>query len=385
MTRAHLRFHIFVCVFAIVVVTPVFAQVVETPLQCNGDLDATIAYGNIIQCSSSTLGDFDNISFQGTAGETIIVAIQRLSGDGSPLFRILAPDGTLLADWYILSRITLAQTGLHNILVAESSGDQLVDYTVTLERIISPSPTALPIEYGQPVNERLGPLADLDPFFFSATAGDTVNVTATGILGDGSPVFQIFAPDGTLVSDFTSSTQVALTQTGSHTILVAESFLDQTVDYSIILQCISGVCSSTTPPPPQGNGIPVITKVNFPSAIAGDGQEVYGTVQFTDNNAGVNWAQFDVLEDTCGGCFTPFSFDPNSFDPEISGLVEGEFEFFMHCTTEEGFSWTMRLTLKDLEGHVSEPVNFSIACEPPPIARSFNTEFEIQKQGGSGR
>jgi hypothetical protein len=102
MTRAHLRFHIFVCVFAIVVVTSVFAQVVETPLQCNGDLDATIAYGNIIQCSSSTLGDTDTISFQGTAGETIIVATQRLAGDGSPVFRILAPDGALIADWYIL-------------------------------------------------------------------------------------------------------------------------------------------------------------------------------------------------------------------------------------------------------------------------------------------
>ena len=202
MSRSYLRLHIFVCVIAIVIATHVFAQVTETPLQCNGDLDATIAYGNSIQCSISTLGDLDNITFEGTATETIVVATQKLAGEGTPLFRILAPDGTLLADWFNLSRVVLTQTGIHTILMAENDGDHLVDYTVTLERVTPPSPTALPIEYGQPVNERMDPLADLDPFFFSATAGDTVNVTATGILGDGSPVFQIFAPDGTLVSRF---------------------------------------------------------------------------------------------------------------------------------------------------------------------------------------
>ena len=311
MTRSHLRFHISVCVFAIVVVTSVFAQVVETPLQCNGDLNATIAYGNIIQCSSSTLGDTDTISFQGTAGETIIVATQKLAGDGSPVFRILAPDGALIADWYILSRVPLTQTGLYNILVAESNLDQLVDYTVTLERIISPSPTALPIEYGQPVNESLDPIADLDPFYFLATAGDSVNVTVSTVSGNGSPVFQIFAPDGTLVSDFTSSTQVALTQTGSHTILVAESFLDQTVDYSIILQCISGVCSSTIPPPPP----PPPTDV---SAFAGTYEGTY---------TGGDTGTFTVVVDTIGnitgtGTSTTFRF----FD--ISGTVDssGELE-----------------------------------------------------------
>jgi hypothetical protein len=112
-------------------------------------------------------------------------------------------------------------------------------------------------------------------------------------------------------------------------------------------------------------------------------------VQFTDNNAGVNWAQFDVSK-TCDEC----DFQPFGFDPEVSEFTEGEFDFFIWCTTDEGYSWTMRLTLKDVDGHVSDPVDFSIKCEPPPIdspidgpiARSFNTKLKTKEKntGGSG-
>jgi len=281
MSQLYLRLHIFVYIIAIVIATHVLAQVTETPLQCNGDSDAIIAYGNSIQCSISTVGDLDNITFEGIATETVVVATQKLAGEGIPVFRILAPDGALLADWFNLSRVTLTQTGTHTILMAENAGDQLVDYTVTLERIAPTSPTAQPIGFGQPVTERVDPLADLDPFSFTGTAGDSVTVTVSTVTGDGSPVFQIFAPDGFLLADWTSSTQVTLTQTGAHTILVAESFLDQTVDYSLLLQCISGVCGSTTPPPPLPNV----------SAFAGTYEGI-----FTGDDTGT----FTVVVDTTG-------------------------------------------------------------------------------------
>ena len=302
MSRSYLRLHIFVCVIAVVVATHVLAQVTETPLQCNGDSDAIIAYGNSIQCSISTLGDLDNITFEGTATEIIVVGTQKLTGDGTPLFRILGPDGTLLADWYFLSRVMLTQTGTHTILMAENAGDQLVDYLLTLERIQTTSPTALPIQYGQTVNERLVPIADLDPFYFFSNSGDTILVTVLPTSTEPAPVFQIFDSGGNLLADWTSSTQVTLTQTGSHTILVAESFLDQIVDYSLSLQCLSGVCSSTTPPPPP----PEV------SAFAGTYE---GT--FTGDDSGT----FTVVVDTTGNITgTGESITFGIFD--ISGTVD---------------------------------------------------------------
>jgi hypothetical protein len=113
--------------------------------------------------------------------------------------------------------------------------------------------------------------------------------------------------------------------------------------------------------------VPVITEVKFPSAIYGDDKLVDGRVKFRDDDAGVNLAQFDVVTDTCGGCLTPFS-----FNPAVTPFIEGWFDFNIYCTIKTGFSWTMRVTLKDKDGNVnreSVPEDFSIECKPPPIAR----------------
>lgn len=116
---------------------------------------------------------------------------------------------------------------------------------------------------------------------------------------------------------------------------------------------------------PPAAGVPIVTKVNFPSSILGDGVSVNGTVEFKDPDAsvtwgqGVTWAQFDVLGDTCSGCFQPFGFDPGVID-----LRKGKFDFYMWCTAP-GFSWTMKLTLRDEQNKISNPYTFSIACTPP--------------------
>ena len=109
---------------------------------------------------------------------------------------------------------------------------------------------SIPIQYGQTINDRLDPVADLDLFFFFATAGDTVRVTVSPPENEPHPVFQIFGPDGTLLSDYTVFNDVVIAQSGKHVILVAESNIDEIVDYMLTLQYLSGICSSPTPPPP---------------------------------------------------------------------------------------------------------------------------------------
>jgi hypothetical protein len=113
---------------------------------------------------------------------------------------------------------------------------------------------------------------------------------------------------------------------------------------------------------PPGAGVPVITEVVFPSSIPADGKPVSGTVKFTAPLKGVNWAQFDVLGDTCNGCFNPFGFDPG-----VSNLPEGgKFNFQMFCTGPLNY-WSMKLTLRDPSPR-GNPYIFLIECKPS-IAR----------------
>jgi hypothetical protein len=154
--------------------------------------------------------------------------------------------------------------------------------------------------------------------------------------------------------------------------------------YSIILQVknqdeLIGQSTHTVIVNTLTNGIPVITKVNFPQSIPANGSHIPGTVEFKDSNAGVNWADFFILKDTCGGCLTPFA-----FDPQVSHFTEGKFGFYMWCT-EGGFSWTTRLTLKDAENHVSRPYDFSIECKRvSAMAKPMTRELSAESAGSGG-
>lgn len=109
-------------------------------------------------------------------------------------------------------------------------------------------------------------------------------------------------------------------------------------------------------------GTPVITAVDFPSSIPGDNQNITGKVHFTDSNAGVISAQFNVVEDTCGGCMKSFSVTP---DPPVVTVKTGSFSFYMFCHTATGFQWKTQITLKDKDGNVSDPYTLPVRCAVP--------------------
>jgi hypothetical protein len=148
----------------------------------------------------------------------------------------------------------------------------------------------------------------------------------------------------------------------------------------------SGIPLYCTGVRPEAVGQPVITRIDpsSPLSIPGDGKSRNVTVSFTDSNAGIVWAQLDLLTDTCGGCLTPLT----SFDPQVSKLTTGQFNMQFWCKTTQGFSWTLQVYLKDMTGLVSPPKPYEIKCvppssSPPPIAR-IAVESDTEDQGGSG-
>jgi hypothetical protein len=114
-------------------------------------------------------------------------------------------------------------------------------------------------------------------------------------------------------------------------------------------------------------GVPIITKVEFPSSIVGDHHNEPGKVYFKDINAGVISAKFYMEDtDTCEGCMKSFSTDARA----VSNFKEGWVDFHMWCETDTGYTWKTKIYLRDVDDKiggarfVSEPKDLSVQCNP---------------------
>lgn len=103
---------------------------------------------------------------------------------------------------------------------------------------------------------------------------------------------------------------------------------------------------------PQISESPLITDIEFLPQIDADGEYVKGIVHFKAAGSDVVYAQFDVV----GATF----FAPFGFDPQVAGVTEGQFEFYMATVIPQQV--TLRLTLTDAQGRTSEPKEFSFTA-----------------------
>jgi len=212
--------------------------------------DMIINYGDLVNCQIDAIGRIDVFRFSGAAGDTVRGQTSKLGGAGFPSLEVHRPDGTLIF-CNAFGNCPLNQTGTHTILVSELGNNQTVDYALALERIAPPSDTAQPIQHGQLISDEINGVGDIDLFFFGGEAGDTVRVQTSKLGGAGFPSLEVFRPDGTLIF-CNAFGDCLLNQTGIHTILVSELGNNQTVEYSVTLECLSGVCPPVVVPDVSG-------------------------------------------------------------------------------------------------------------------------------------
>jgi len=93
---------------------------------------------------------------------------------------------------------------------------------------------------------------------------------------------------------------------------------------------------------------PRITRIEFPSTLASDGQSVKGVVHFNAPSGSLVNAQFDVVK---ASFFMPFGFDPG-----VRDTSQGTFDFYISGVLAQ--SVTLRVTLTDEAGHTSKPRTF---------------------------
>lgn len=118
--------------------------------------------------------------------------------------------------------------------------------------------------------------------------------------------------------------------------------------------------SNTVTPPVVADFVgPQITKIEFPQRINANGEYNEGRIHFQSTGGIVTYAQFDVVE---AGFFPPFGFELDALS-----LTEGSFEFYINSLVPQEV--TLSVTLTDIAGNVSPPVEFSFTVAPgaPPI------------------
>ena len=222
--------------------------------------DQLVAYGDRVNaCDINPIGDSDLFRFQGSAGEVVVVRVSDHETSffepacGLELFR---PTGTLITSASSANiceiRVKLDASGLFTIRVTEFQSSQLMTYTVWLDRLSPPSPTATSINPGNTIiGERIDPKGDTDLFIFNGVQGDVISLRMTDqetAFFEPAAGMELFGPDGMLVTSAsaagTATIDVTLNQTGVFTVRASEFQSTATMTYNLEYQCLIGTCPS---------------------------------------------------------------------------------------------------------------------------------------------
>jgi len=272
-----------------------------------------ITYGQTVTDAIDVVGDIDVLRFDGVAGDTVrLQAIKRsTSSFPAACIELLDPDAVTMQQGCgaaAVLHLTLARTGTYVVIVSENGHDQTLSYTVALERIHAPSPTARALPYGTTLTDAIDIVGDLDLFMLSGVAGDLIRVQAIKQSSSSFPAvcITLFDPQVTQVhSGCGAGAIVTLTPsiTGTYVILVSENGHDQTTSYSVSLTCITGVCPPPpVPPPPTTFRITGRVRDKNDSPIAGIPMVLGGQATATTTTLGDGTYGFAGL--VSGGTYT---------------------------------------------------------------------------------
>ena len=159
---------------------------------CSGNPDQLIAYGNVILCSIQQQGSSGTFVFNGNAGDR--VEVEAASSAFNSCVELV---GVTTACSFNVNRnwidTVLTTTKQYTIRVYSYYFNGTGNYTLDLESTFPHSPNARQTTYGVNLSDQISPLGDFDEFFFTASAGDVVDITA--VSGALNPCIALYAPD----------------------------------------------------------------------------------------------------------------------------------------------------------------------------------------------
>ncbi len=206
-----------------------------------------------------TIGDLDLWTFTAAPGDSIALGIASQTGNNSftPLIRLYSPDGTPTASSFnaIWGQVTVG--GTWTVLVSDGiwyNDGYGGTGTYRLYYIKVPGAFVVPTgDEGGPVTNGgsyTGTilLSDIDPWTFTACAGNTITLQVTALSGTNgfTPWLRLYRWDGTLVGNASGNPTAAIsglvTNSGAYTALIADgsSLLNGTGTYLLTASGIFG-------------------------------------------------------------------------------------------------------------------------------------------------
>ncbi|NWG14674.1 MAG: putative Ig domain-containing protein, partial [Acidobacteria bacterium] len=226
------------------------------------------------------------------------------------------------------------------------------------------------MSFGQVVTENISFPEEVDFYTFTGTSGQTVRVQVTQQAGPGTPYFELYDPGNVKIAergnrwDVISALEAQLTGTGTYTIRVYDADANQTMYYTIFLQCLKQC-------PGEQQPLTITTASPLPAAVVGT---AYSQVlAASGGTAPYNWS--------ISGGSLPSGFSLVSSSGAITGTptATGFFSFTVQVTDSVSATATKAFTLAIA---MPNPVPVITALSPASMSTGAQG-FEIVVNGSS--
>jgi hypothetical protein len=162
-----------------------------------------LAFGQTQTGSIGTPAEIDTYTFVANAGDTVLIAISRASGDLWPRIRLYQPGGLLLVDEDAPTQVEVSQVlpvaGIYSIRISDGFNETLTGgYGLYLQRLNAPG-NATPLSFGQTTIGSIAQTAEMDTFTFDAQENDAILVSISQASGDLWPQIRVYDPAGNVV------------------------------------------------------------------------------------------------------------------------------------------------------------------------------------------
>lgn len=215
-------------------------------------LSQTINFGDLISGEITANGQIDSYSFSANAGDVIYIAAK---GFGvAPRVEVFEPGGNEIGEVssgasYQSGSIVIQSSGTHTLTFEDTFGDQTGTYSVGFERI-DPATNAVSKQFGDLIEGTFTSPAQVDLYTFSANAGEAIYLAVKGIDGV-APRAKVYDSNGDFVGSISSgasyeSGRIYIEQSGTHTLIFEETFLENTGTYYMGLEKVA-LAENATP------------------------------------------------------------------------------------------------------------------------------------------
>jgi hypothetical protein len=195
--------------------------------------------------------DFDCYTFNGTAGDRIVIEAVATSGTLNTTFYVYPPSGGAAENSTGGDRLDhqLLATGKYTILVEDQGLDNTGGYSLTYQNVSSgplkslADPDGGPLARNQVVSGQISQVPDIDVWEFSGTVGDTAVITCTTTSGLMNTNVMVYPPGGgpAVVNTSADVVSYVLPQTGYYGLAVEDYGDDQTGTYQLQVKGSGGV------------------------------------------------------------------------------------------------------------------------------------------------